>query len=98
VPNVDVPSLRSVNTNLHAPVAPGTDKVGDSEVETHELGVITAPKCSGVRSPVAVVAGSAGNVVGSPALPPDAERSFTPEDEHAVARRASERPTDTIER
>jgi hypothetical protein len=93
VPNADFPSLRSLSVNVHAPVPPGTDNVGESEVDAHDDGVTTAPKYNGVRSPVPGPAGSATSVVGSPADSPAAERFSESEDEHDVARSASERPT-----
>ncbi|CAB4579381.1 unannotated protein [freshwater metagenome] len=43
VPNALLPSLRSLRANVHAPVPPGTESVGDNDVETNEVGVITAP-------------------------------------------------------
>ena len=95
MPNSEVPSLRSVTTNVHAPVPPGTLSVGVSEDDTHPVGVSTAPVHTGTRSPVPVAAGRAANVVGSPAAA-DAPREAFDVDEHAVARSASARPTATI--
>jgi hypothetical protein len=93
VPNADLPSLRSLSVNVHAPVPPGTDNVGESEVDAHEDDVTTAPKYNGVRSPVPEPAGSATSIVGSPADSPAAERFSESGVEHDVARSASERPT-----
>jgi hypothetical protein len=43
VPNALFPSLRSLKVNVHAPVPPGTESVGDNDVETNDVGVMTAP-------------------------------------------------------
>jgi hypothetical protein len=65
-PNADVPSERSDNVNVHAPLAPGTKRVGESDVETHDDGVTSAPNQTGVRSPVADPDGNAGRSTGLP--------------------------------
>jgi hypothetical protein len=84
---------------VHAPVPSGTDNVGESEVDTQDDGVTTAPKYIGIRSPEPGPAGNAANEVGSPASPAAAFRFGS--DEHAVASKASERPmamSETAER
>ncbi|CAB4673234.1 unannotated protein [freshwater metagenome] len=95
VPNALLPSLRSLSVNVHAPVPPGTLSVGDSEDDTHELGVTTAPKYNGTRSPEPVPAGNAASAVGSPASPAAALRFES--DEQAEASKANERPIATVE-
>ncbi|CAB4607775.1 unannotated protein [freshwater metagenome] len=77
--------------NVHAPVAFGTESVGESDVETQDDGVITEPKYIGVLSPVPAPAGSAARVVGSPTAAA-AERSFDDVDEQDEAIKANEIP------
>jgi hypothetical protein len=82
---------------VHAPVAPGTLSVGDSEDDTHELGVTTAPKYIGTRSPEPAPAGNAASTVGSPASPAAALR-LESDEEHAEASKTNDSPTATTER
>ena len=97
MPKVDLPSLKSLSVKVQAPEPPGTDNVGDNDVETHDVGVTTDPKYIGTRIPVADPAGSAASVVGSPA-PAAAERSSDGDDEQEVATSAIETISATTER
>jgi hypothetical protein len=73
-------------------VPPGTDNVGESEVDTQDDGEMTEPKYAGTRSPEPVPAGKAASTVGSPASPAAASR-LESDEEHAEAIRARDNPT-----